>query len=130
MLKDYPLTPRLPAADLDRARAWYEDKLGLVPDSIEMGGAWYQTGGGWFYLYQTPSAGTAQNTAAGWTVTSIETVMDEIRGRGITFEEYDFGDMGRTDRGLMITPGGKAAWFKDSEGNLLELSEVPEQPGG
>ena len=123
MLKDYPLTPRLPAADLDRARAWYEDKLGLVPDSIEMGGAWYQTGGGWFYLYPTPSAGTAQNTAAGWTVTSIETVMDELRGRGITFEEYDFGDMGRTDRRLLSTPGGKEAWVKDSEGNLLGVGQ-------
>lgn len=128
MLNDFPLTPRLPAADLDRARAWYEEKLNLVPQtSDEMGGHWYRTGGGWFFLYPTPTAGTAQNTAAGWTVSGIEAVMDELRERGVTFEEYDFGEMGRTDRGLLTSPGGKAAWFRDSEGNILELSEVPAQ---
>ncbi|MEO6577594.1 MAG: hypothetical protein ABIO99_01670 [Candidatus Limnocylindria bacterium] len=55
----------------------------------------------------------------------IQAVMDEIRSRGVVFEEYDFGEMGSTVDGLMTTAFGKAAWFKDSEGNTIELSEVP-----
>ena len=128
LLSDFPLTPRLPAADLDRAREWYEAKLGLTPDRTEEigGGLWYQTGGGWFYLYPTPTAGTAQNTAAGWTVTDLEAVVEELRGQGVTFEEYDWGGGMKTEKGVMNIPGGyKAAWFKDSEGNTLELSETP-----
>ena len=127
LLSNYPLTPRLPAVDIDRAREWYEAKLGLTPDhSEEIGqGLWYQTGGGWFYLYPTPTAGTAQNTAAGWTVKDLDAVVDELRSRGVTFEDYDFGEM-KTENGVMHIPGGyKAAWFKDSEGNTLELSETP-----
>jgi catechol 2,3-dioxygenase-like lactoylglutathione lyase family enzyme len=127
LLSNFPLTPRLPAVDIDRAREWYETKLGLVPDHMEEvgGGLWYQTGGGWFYLYPTPSAGTAQNTAAGWTVTDLEAVVEELRGRGVAFEDYDFGEM-KTENGVLSVPGGyKAAWFKDSEGNTLELSETP-----
>jgi hypothetical protein len=67
VLSNYPLTPRLPAADIDRAKEWYEAKLGLTPErSEEVGqGLWYQTGGGWFYLYPTPSAGTAQTLRLG-----------------------------------------------------------------
>lgn len=124
-LSAYALTPRLPAADIARARAWYEAKLGLTPtDEEDMGGFWYETGGAPFYLYPTPSAGTAQNTAAGWTVTDLPQVVDLLRARGVTFEDYDFGEMGRTADGIMRVPGGRSAWFKDSEGNILELSEV------
>jgi catechol 2,3-dioxygenase-like lactoylglutathione lyase family enzyme len=117
----------LPAADIARAREWYEAKLGLIPDhSEDIGqGLWYLTGGGWFYLYPTPSAGTAQNTAAGWTVADLESLVEELRGRGVTFEDYDFGEI-KTENGVLTMPGGyKAAWFKDSEGNILELSETP-----
>jgi catechol 2,3-dioxygenase-like lactoylglutathione lyase family enzyme len=125
MLSDYPLTPRLPAADMARARSWYEDTLGLTPTEEDpSGGAWYESGGSPFYLFPTPSAGTAQNTAAGWTVTGIEAIMASLRARGVVFEDYDFGPMGKTDGGLIALPWGKAAWFKDSEGNTLELSEV------
>jgi hypothetical protein len=58
-------------------------------------------------------------------VTDLDSVVEELRGRGVTFEDYDFGDV-KTENGVMNIPGGyKAAWFKDSEGNTLELSEVP-----
>ena len=64
-----------------------------------------------------------RNTIAGWTVTGIEAVMADLRGRGVVFEDYDFGDF-KTVEGLADFGGAKAAWFKDSEGNTLELSEV------
>jgi catechol 2,3-dioxygenase-like lactoylglutathione lyase family enzyme len=124
MLTDFPIHATAAAIDLDRARRWYEDKLGLVPEREDPGGVWYRFAGGtWLYLYGTASAGTARNTIAGWTVTGIETVMADLRARGVTFEDYDLGDI-KTADGMADFGMAKAAWFKDSEGNTFELSEV------
>jgi len=127
MLSEFPLMARLAASDIGRARAWYEEKLGLLPQTEEMGGQvlYYQTGGTWFSVYQTAFAGTAKNTVAGWTVKGIESLMAELRGRGVVFNDYDFGEIKTVD-GLMSMGGYKAAWFADSEGNTIELSQVPE----
>jgi len=127
MLSEFPLMARLAASDIGRARAWYEEKLGLLPQTEEMGGQvlYYQTGGTWFSVYQTAFAGTAKNTVAGWTVKGIESLMAELRGRGVVFNDYDFGEIKTVD-GLMSMGGYKAAWFTDSEGNIMELSQVPE----
>lgn len=124
-LGEFPVYAVLPASDFERAKAWYEEKLGLTPSEEAPGNAWYRCADGtWFILTQTPNAGTAQNTAAGFTVKEIETVMEDLRSRGVAFEEYDFGEMGRTESGLMTMGNVKAAWFKDSEGNIVELSQV------
>ena len=127
MLSEFPLMARLAASDIGRARTWYEQKLGLVPETEEMGGQvlYYQTGGTWFSVYQTAFAGTAKNTVAGWTVKGIESLMAELRGRGVVFNDYDFGEIKTVD-GLMSMGDYKAAWFTDSEGNIMELSQVPE----
>jgi catechol 2,3-dioxygenase-like lactoylglutathione lyase family enzyme len=130
-LVDHPMSARLAASDIGRARAWYEEKLGLVPAKEEMGGMalWYQTASTWFLLYQTDTAGTARNTVGGWEVTGIEELMESLRSRGVTFEEYDFGEGMKTVNGLMtMPPGYKTAWFRDSEGNTLELTETPPAP--
>ena len=125
MLSNFPIHATAAAVDLGRARAWYEQKVGLAPDREDPGGLWYRFGGDtWLYLYATPSAGTARNTVAGWTVTAIEAVMAGLGERGVTFEDYDFGEIATVD-GLADFGAAKAAWFKDSEGNILELSEVP-----
>jgi catechol 2,3-dioxygenase-like lactoylglutathione lyase family enzyme len=132
MLTDFPIHATAAASDLDRARHWYEERLGLLPEREDMGGVWYRFAGDtWLYLYATGSAGTAQNTIAGWTVRGIETVMADLRSRGVVFEDYDFGDLKTTD-GLADFGVAKAAWFKDSEGNTYELSEVvsPDDAGG
>jgi catechol 2,3-dioxygenase-like lactoylglutathione lyase family enzyme len=124
MLRDFPVSARAAAIDLDRARQWFEDKLGLTPDASDPGGHWYHFGGDtWLYLYGTPSAGTAKNTIAGWAVKDIVAVMAGLRERGVTFEDYDFGEV-RTIDGLVDFGAAKAAWFKDSEGNVYELTEV------
>jgi catechol 2,3-dioxygenase-like lactoylglutathione lyase family enzyme len=129
MLGDYPMATRLAASDIGRARAWYADKLGLKPEKEEMGGQalWYRTGGTWFLVYQTETAGTARNTVGGWEVAGLESLMAELRSRGVTFEDYDFGEMKTVD-GLLSMDGYKAAWFADSEGNILELTEAPSAP--
>jgi catechol 2,3-dioxygenase-like lactoylglutathione lyase family enzyme len=124
MLTEFPIHATVAASDLDRARRWYEQTLGLVAEQESPGGAWYRFAGDtWLYVYSTPSAGTAMNTVAGWTVTGIELLMAGLRERGVAFEEYDFGEV-RTVDGLADFGSGKAAWFKDSEGNIFELSEV------
>lgn len=124
VLRQFPVSVRSAALDLDRARQWYEDKLGLTPDQSDPGGHWYRFGGDtWLYLYGTSSAGTAKNTIAGWAVKDIDAVMTHLRERGVTFEDYDFGEM-KTVNGLVDFGGAKAAWFKDSEGNTYELTEV------
>lgn len=124
-LGEFPVYAVLPASDFARAKKWYQEKLGLTPSEDVPGNAWYRCNGGtWFILTQTPNAGTAQNTAAGFTVKQIESVMDDLRSRGVVFEEYDFGEMGKAENGLMTMGMYKAAWFKDSENNIVELSQV------
>ena len=124
MLTDFPIHATAAAIDLDRARRWYQDKLGLVPEREDPGGLWYRFARDtWLYLYGTSAAGTARNTIAGWTVTDIGAVMSDLRARGVTFEDYDLGEIETVD-GLADFGMAKAAWFKDSEGNTFELSEV------
>jgi catechol 2,3-dioxygenase-like lactoylglutathione lyase family enzyme len=127
-LADFPVHATIAASDLERARRWYEEHLDLVPEETTAEGAWYRFGGAtWLYLYATPAAGAARNTVAGITVRGIERVMADLRGRGVIFDEYDMGEF-RTVDGLAVFGGFRAAWFTDSEGNILELSEVPERP--
>ena len=124
-LSEFPVYAVLPAADFERAKAWYRDRLGMSPEREEGPNAWYRCADGtWFILTSSQYAGTAQNTAAGFTVKGIESVLDDLRSRGVEFLEYDFGEMGKTENGLMTMGPYKAAWLKDSEGNIVELSEV------
>ncbi|SRR6266498_593802 len=131
MFDRFPITAVLPASDLARAKAWYRDTLGLIPSSEDPGGLWYQVAEGTRFLV-TPSqhAGTAQNTAVSWTVSDIESVMPTLRERGVVFEEYDMGEGYKTVNGLLDVEGYRAAWFKDSEGNILEISEPPPSSAG
>ena len=72
VLSEFPISVRAAARDLGRARQWYEERLDLLPDHEDPGGVWYRFGGEtWLYLYATPSAGTAQNTIAGWEVKNM-----------------------------------------------------------
>jgi catechol-2,3-dioxygenase len=124
-LSEFPVYAVLPASDYGRAREWYGQKLGLTPSQEWGPNAWYPCADGtWFILTNSQYAGTAQNTAAGFTVKNIESVMADLRARGVEFLEYDFGEMGKTENGLMAMGDYKVAWLKDSEGNIIELSQV------
>jgi catechol 2,3-dioxygenase-like lactoylglutathione lyase family enzyme len=125
MMASKPLHAVLPASDLDRAKKWYADKLGLQPvEEDEYGGARYESGGSTFLVYQTDLAGNNPATAAGFRVDDFDELIEELRGRGVVFEEVDFGELGKTVDGVVSSPDGKdkAAWFKDSEGNILAIS--------
>ena len=125
MFQDKPMHTVLPAADLERAIQWYSDKLGLEPaERIEYAGAYYESGGSRFLIYETQNAGTNMATAAGFEVDNFDEVVEHLRSKGVVFEEVDFGDLGATVDGVIETPDGsmKGAWFKDSEGNIISLS--------
>ena len=124
MFKDSNIMAVLPAKDINRAKEFYRDKLGIEPSEIlEEGGAMYSCGQGTrFLLYQTENAGTAKNTQMGWETDDLEREMEELRGRGVVFEEYDFPGL-KTENGVATTNWGKAAWFLDSEGNIINVAQ-------
>ncbi|MBW8872635.1 MAG: VOC family protein [Leifsonia sp.] len=113
----------LPASDLERATTWYRDKLELEPERTEGQGVLYGTGSAAkVYLYETGNAGTAQNTAMCWLVPDIEAALAHLRDRGVVFEDYDFPGL-KTENGIAEDEMGRSAWFKDSEGNYLCLTQ-------
>ena len=127
-LSDVPFIASLPAQDLERAVRWYEEKLGLTPIlDLGLAGRLYRSGGSQWIIYETPSAGSARNTLGGWLVPDIDAAMRELRAKGVTFQEYALGDEGpTTENGVARDPtGGAAAWFIDSEGNILALTQAP-----
>ncbi|MFL5679303.1 MAG: VOC family protein [Chloroflexota bacterium] len=125
-LASAPIYASIPARDLERARRWYEEKLGLTP-MADLGGNGlvYATGGAGFVVYPTQYAGTGKHTVAGWRVEDIDATMAAMRHRGVTFEEYDGTNGPKTENGVARAAGGAAAWFTDSEGNVLNLSQAP-----
>ena len=124
MLADHTIELSLPASDIARAKAFYRDKLGLKPtEELPDGGAFYESGGRRFLLYPSTFAGSNQATAGGWAVDDVEATVGELRSNGVVFEEYDFDEL-KTEDGIATTAEGlKAAWFKDSEGNILGIYE-------
>jgi catechol 2,3-dioxygenase-like lactoylglutathione lyase family enzyme len=131
MLSDYPLDPILATADIARAKQWYADKLGWSPAfEVEAAGvAVYKVEGATVTIYQTENAGTAKNTVAIWTVTDVRPEMERLRARGVTFEDYDFGDVKTVD-GVMTDPDDASlnAWFLDPDGNTWSLFSTPTDP--
>ncbi|MDP3207713.1 MAG: VOC family protein [Rhodoglobus sp.] len=114
----------LPAADINRARTYYHDKLGMDPDS-ELGSSlvFRPFPGSTFEIYETPNAGTAQNTQMCWITDDLEGELAAMRSNGVVFEEYDFPGMKTVD-GIATVDDHRSAWFRDSEGNYICVSEV------
>jgi catechol 2,3-dioxygenase-like lactoylglutathione lyase family enzyme len=122
MLKDAAIRAYIPARDLKRARGFYEGLLGLVPKEEYAGGVVYACGGSEAFLYPTPNAGTSKASQAFWQVTDVEAEVRALKARGVKFEEYDFPGFKMADS-ILIAGGAKTAWFKDTEGNILAISQ-------
>jgi catechol 2,3-dioxygenase-like lactoylglutathione lyase family enzyme len=111
----------LPAQDLERAKAFYRDKLGLTPVHEDPGGVLYQMAGGTgFGVFRTGGAPSGTHTQMALEVPDVEAAVKDLRSRGVKFEEYD-SPMLKTVDGVANIGGTKAAWFKDSEGNVVGL---------
>ena len=108
--------------DLEATRKFYEEIIGLVPKQEYAGGVIYECGGTEVFMYPTPNAGTSKASQAFWQVADVEKEVLELKARGVTFEEYDMP--GITMKNSIATGGGaKTAWFKDTEGNILAVSQ-------
>lgn len=121
MLQSAPLYAYIPAKDVARARRFYEQKLGFKPGREVAGGVTYEFAGRTAcFLYPTPNAGSSRASQAFWQVSDIEREVAELRSRGVEFESYDMpGD--KSPSGVVTAGGAKAAWFKDSEGNIMAI---------
>ena len=122
MLSNRKFYPTIPAADLDRAAKWYDEKLGLKPTKQELLGYTYEFGSGsGFLLYPTANAGQAPNTLATFSSSDVQADVEALRARGVVFEDYDFPGL-KTENGIAAMGDDRyAAWFKDSEGNILAI---------
>ena len=127
MLQNFPMYSYIPANDVARARQFYEGKIGLKPGKEIAGGVVYQFADhtACFLYPAAPSAGTSKASQAFWTVDDLERVMAELKKRGVKFEEYDEPGL-KTVNGIAEGGGAKAAWFKDTEGNIMAL--IQDQP--
>ena len=124
MLKNHPIVPYIPAADVARARRFYEQKVGLIAREEVAGGVVYECGkGSWIFLYPSGGAGTSQASQAFWQVDDLAAEVADLRKRGVVFEEYDLPGL-KTVNGIATGGGTKAAWFKDTEGNIMALIQA------
>jgi catechol 2,3-dioxygenase-like lactoylglutathione lyase family enzyme len=125
MITERPVHTTIPAADLDRAKAWYAEKLGLGPVREIPTGVFYEAGPGTrVVMYPTPNAGQSPNTLMGFSTDDIEGDVAALKRSGVVFEEYDFPTLKTVDE--IATRGDvRSAWFKDSEGNILALVQFP-----
>lgn len=130
MLDRSDVATRLPAQDLNRARAFYAEKLDLEPVAERPGGLLYRCGRGLFALFESAGAAAGTHTQMGWEVTDLVAAVALLRSRGVVFEEYDLPGLKTLDGIARIEgnypgkgTGEYGAWFKDSEGNLLGIGQ-------
>jgi len=127
MLESSIIEARVPTQDLARARAWYAEKLGLEPAEEREGGLRYEGRSGVFCLFASAGASDGSFTQLGFYVDDIDATVAELKRRGVVFEEYP----GCVDSIMEVAgnypskgSGERAAWFRDSEGNMLSVAQV------
>lgn len=125
-LSNAPVTATLTASDVDRAKAFYTEKLGLVvaPGDVQdpMGGVLLKAGNGTqLYIYNS-GAPKATNTVAAFTVEDVLATVNELKAKGVTFESYDMPQLKTDENNIVTNEGLQAAWFKDSEGNIIGIA--------
>ncbi|HEX3630834.1 MAG TPA: VOC family protein [Candidatus Dormibacteraeota bacterium] len=124
MLKDATAEATLPAQDLDRARAFYVDRLGLTPTSEGPVGIRFQMPDGTrFRLFRSAGSASGSHTQLAFMVDDIRRVVTDLSARGLRFEHYDSPRLKTVDA-IADLGYARAAWFKDSEGNLLGIGQL------
>ena len=124
MLTNAPVAPTIPVVDLERAKAFYVDKLGLKVVGENPGGVTIEAGGGsMLLLFPRAEATKAEHTAAGFFVTDVAAEVAELRAKGVVFQDIDMPGL-KTENGIAHIGPSTAAWFKDSEGNILGIGDV------
>ncbi len=125
MLERYRVSATMPAQDIKRAKAFYEEKLGLKPAEERYDGLYYECGDGTgFLVFESTGRSNGSHTQLGWDVEDVAATVAELQANGVVFEEYDLPGF-KTENAIADVDGSKGAWFKDSEGNLLAIGEMP-----
>ena len=114
----------IPAKDLEGTRRFYEDVQGAPVVTEDPGGIIYRSGDSTISLYTTQFAGTAQHTLGAFMVRDVEATVADLRGKGVRFEDYDLPGL-KTVNGIADLGGTQGAWFKDPEGNILSVVQLP-----
>jgi catechol 2,3-dioxygenase-like lactoylglutathione lyase family enzyme len=131
MLRDGRVATRIPVRDLERAREFYAEKLGLEPAEERPGGLLYRCGGGEFALFESAGAASGTHTQMAWEVDDIESTVADLKRRGLEFEQVDMPGM-KTVGGIVEVPGNypskggrgeRAAWFRDVDGNVMGIGQ-------
>jgi len=124
MLSEATLTALLPVIDLDRAREFYEHKLGLKPIGLQADGKFTYScaGGAILALFPRPGGTKAEHTAVSFQVPDIQLAIAALQAKGVVFEDYDLPGLRTVDH-VCVLGAEKAAWFKDTEGNYLCIHE-------
>ena len=125
MLGDSPAAATIAVSDLDRARKFYEETLGLQSKMEDPGGIMYGSGESMVLVYPSQFAGTSQATVATWMVADLDAVVDDLTAKGVTFEQYDMEGLKTDERGIASLGDIRGAWFKDPDGNILNVGEGP-----
>ena len=122
MLSDNNAVATIAVRDIDAARTFYEDVLGLTREpTAEEGVLSYRTGSSSVLVYRSQFAGTNKATAATWNITGdLEAVVRDLKAKGVSFEHYDMPGITRNGD-IHLTGSSRAAWFKDPDGNVLAL---------
>jgi catechol 2,3-dioxygenase-like lactoylglutathione lyase family enzyme len=123
-MSSYEVGPVVAVSDLERARSFYEEKLGLSAAEENEGGVRYECGAGTgLFVYPSPEhAGKSTATLVGWVVDDIEKVVGDLTSEGVAFEQYE-GDLQTDEKGIFQAEGMKAAWFRDPDGNTHALNQ-------
>jgi catechol 2,3-dioxygenase-like lactoylglutathione lyase family enzyme len=120
---------KIPAQDLDRARAWYRDRLGLEPVEERPGGLRYLCAAGEFHVFATSGEPSGTSTQMGFEIEDLDAAIAELRGRGVVFAEFE--GLPAVDAVVDVIgnypskgTGERGVWFYDSEGNLIGLGQA------
>ena len=125
MLKINRVGAAIPAQDIKRAREFYEQKLGLKPeDEQQDGSVMYMIGETGFLLFPSMGKASGDHTQMALDVDDVESAARELKGKGVKLEEYDFPTFKSNDGIVDLPDGGKGAWFKDTEGNLIGIGSL------
>src|ERR687898_3190282 len=131
MLEESKVAARIPVQDLQRAKSFYAEKLGLEPSEERPGGLLYRCGEGEFALFESAGGASGDHTQMAWEVEDIEATVERLRARGVVFEEYHLTAL-RTVNGIAEVAGNypskggvgeKGTWFRNSEGNLFGIGQ-------
>ena len=123
MLADKKTYTTLPVSDLEHARGFYRDVLGIHEDMVTEGGVMYGSGGTQFFVFPSQYR-PGGHTQMSWQVADIKQEVAALKAKGIQFEEFDLPGIKSVDGIVQSGPSVWTAWFKDTDGNLLGLSQI------